>query len=164
MISDAPYQSEELVLSSGAGVIAGLIASGVMLAALDLISRTVPAVRDWPMRLADVVGVSSGHTPGGAVFLGLSVHAVLGGALGLLFAMCLQRIPTTAILAVGLFYGVLLWIVAGLLLRIVPSEQLQGAVRSLAFLGACAVYGVVLSIIAAVSTHRRRQELVVVRD
>lgn len=50
MISDALHRSEELGLSSSVGIIAGLIAPGVMLAALDLTSRTVPAVREMTVK------------------------------------------------------------------------------------------------------------------
>src|SRR5579864_6563018 len=55
MISDSPYQAGEFVLSPGMGIIAGLIGSGLMLAALELTSPTEPAFRDWLPRLAGVV-------------------------------------------------------------------------------------------------------------
>jgi hypothetical protein len=157
MISDSPYRSEDLALAPSAGIIAGLIGSGVMLGALELTFLRDPTFRDWLPRLASVVPGSSLYTHFQLVLVGGTIHATLGAVLGLLFALCLQRIPAYAMIAVGLFYGALLWVVGGLSARVLFAEHFQAAVRSAAYLRICAVYGLVLAGFAVASTRGRKQ-------
>jgi len=159
MISDSPYQSGELVLASRVGIVAGLIGSALMLAPLELASQTTPASRDWLLKLAGVIPGSAIYAPFQLLVTGGVIHAILGAALGLLFAVCLQRMPRYAMIVVGLFYGLVLWVVGGLITRVLFADHLRGVVQSTVYLRACLVYGLVLSGAAALSTGLDRKPI-----
>lgn len=159
MIADSPYDGGDLALAPGIGVIAGLVSSGLMLASI------APASRDVLWALTDIVPGSAAYDPPLRLIVGGTVHAAVGAAFGLLYAACQQRAPWHAMITVGLFYGFVLWVIGGLLARVLFSPQLHAAVGSTVYLRACVVYGLGLSCAAALSTiYSQKQVPVVVKD
>lgn len=94
-----PSNSDEgdLVSRPAAGLVAGAIGALAMLAVVALAQGT-SGVETWLARF------------------GLWVHVIVGALLGALHSACQQRTAVRGLIAVGLFYGFLIWLVAGLIL------------------------------------------------
>lgn len=71
-----------------------------------------------------------------------------GAAAGILYAMSLRRISAASVLAVGAFYGLVLWIAGGLLWGWVAGAPARDVVRSAAGIGGYLVYGFVMAVYA----------------
>ncbi len=152
MIADSDYQVSDLVLAPGKGALFGLAASGVMLAVVFMLQPLTG--RGLEQVLGQVGGLLLPQGAPGAVAAGLVVHLVIGMVCGVLYALAQQRAPERYLLAVGVFYGLLIWVVGSLLL-LVFSEALRPVFRSLGWLVCCLAYGASLAGLAA--WQQRRQ-------
>lgn len=142
MIADSPYRVDRLILPALVGAAAGAAAALVMLAVIRLageeaLSRYLAAVR------------STLSAPTGAP-AAWGAHLVVGALAGLLYAVSQKSAPTRGLLAVGLFYGFLIWVVGGLLAAVFAGETLRAAVRTWGYLAACLGYGVTLAMTAMI--------------
>lgn len=152
VIADSDYQVSDLVLTPGKGALFGLAGSVVMLAVVFLLQPLTG--RGLEQVLGQVGGLLLPQGTPGAVAAGLVVHLAIGMFCGLLYALAQQRAPERYLLAVGVFYGLLIWVVGSLLL-LVFSEALRPAFRSLGWLVCCLAYGASLAGLAA--WQQRRQ-------
>jgi hypothetical protein len=84
----------------------------------------------------------------------------------LLYAVCQQRIPVRGLIAVGIFYGFILWIVGSLIIGMLLSRELRVVLRSWTWLGACVLYGLGLAGAAvwAEATRSKGESVVVPKD
>ena len=86
--------------------------------------------------------------------VGLVLHLSLGALFGILYAACQQDIPIRGLIAVGVFYGFVLWIAGRFLVGPFIGEALRMTVRSWPWLLACLLYGLCLTA-AAVWAKKR---------
>lgn len=95
------------------------------------------------------------------VALGVIVHGLLGAGLGALYAMSQQRVPFGALLGVGIFYGIVLWVGGRILLAWVFSTGAAEVVRSRVWLAGSVSFGFMLALAAGMAgragTARRRK-------
>ncbi len=161
MLSDSPYDLPEAVLPLPAGALMGGVGAVAMVA--------VAAV--WHSAARYLEGVAAGFVPAGRfpaetmVIVGVGVHVVVGGLLGLAYASSQRRAPTAALLASGIAFGVLLWVVGRIVVLVVDQQSVRETVRSWAWLAACVTYGEVLALAAALWQRLRPPaQRVVIRD
>jgi hypothetical protein len=79
---------------------------------------------------------------------GLAAHGLLGAVCGALYAVCQLRTRPGGLVAVGLFYGFVLWVVGGLVIGPLAGPGLKHAIRSWPWLVASLVYGLGLGMAA----------------
>jgi len=129
MISDSPYRFRDAVLSPGRGIFAGGVGSLLMLGLLVILE---PLSGLSPAHALEAIGVACPWDCGGSspVARGITVHLIMGALLGLLYAASQQRIPVRGLVGVGIFYGVLLWAVGGLIVGSFLGESLRRVIRS----------------------------------
>ncbi len=155
MISDSPYEAGELILTSFEGIIGGLVGTLVMIVlATSLQFLSGHSQAEFLVRLGTAVSpfrLANDH----ARIAGLVVSATVGCLLGLLYAVCQQRIPVRGFVAVGLFYGFLLWVIGRILARWAFGGILHDVLRSGQWLGACLGYGLCLAMAAVLFAGRR---------
>lgn len=141
MIADSEYKVDELVLSPLAGVVAGVIAATVM---LGVVIALQPLSDLNAEHLLISIGQLFGQYPtesGGREFTyGMLLHLTIGGLCGGLYALSQQRIPLKGYMVVGFFYGLVIWIVGGLILGAF-SAVIREAFRGVVWLIACLVFG-----------------------
>ncbi len=155
MVSDSPYQTGDLLLRPLEGAAAGVIGSFVMLAAVSALgSGPQTLVATWLDWMSGMVGGSGG--------LGLVLHALVGGILGMLYASSQQRLPWRTLVGIGAFYGLLLWIGGRVLLGWVFSTPVHSVVHSWAWLAGACAYGMTLAVFASLAGARRPVSAVVV--
>jgi hypothetical protein len=156
VISDSPYQTGELLLTPLEGAASGLAAAVPMLAVVFALEpgsgATVQAWLDWLGGLARLSG-SGGATA--SVVVGLVVHGCIGACLGLLYAASQQRIPMRALIGVGAFYGLFLWIAGKILLGWVFATPVREVVHSWVWLAGACAFGMSLALIAGWAGSRR---------
>lgn len=155
MLSDSPYRMKESALTPGGGIVTGLAASLVMLLVISLL-RPFSG-----LSVSDLLAhVEQAVIPGGAAFqshsrlLAGGLYMLIGAVLGLLYAVSQERIPIRGLVAVGVFYGVLIWVASRVLTSLFFGSVLRPALRSSAWFLACVLYGVVLAA-GAVWAQRR---------
>lgn len=162
MISDSPYQTGELLLRPREGAIAGVAGSLLMLGVVRALDPSpqglVFAWLDWMARVA-VPARAGAH-----VGPGLVVHGLVGAALGVLYAASQQRIPWRALLGIGAFYGLLLWIGGRVLLGWLFSTPVREVVHSWAWLAGASAYGITLAAAAVWAAVRRPAVVTVPKD
>lgn len=124
MIADSPYDAGDLALSPRVGVAAGVVAALVL----------VLVITAWP---GDRGGASGRLHP--------AWWLALGAAGGLLYAMAQRRVPSRSMLAVGVFYGVVLWAIGGLAAGWVLGDGVRRAVHSTPGFVGHALYGLTLA-------------------
>lgn len=149
MISDSPYQTGELLLTPLEGAAAGLAATVPMLVVASALEpgsgTTVSAWLQW----------LGGFAGGNALVVAASVHGFIGACLGLLYAASQQRIPMRALIGVGAFYGLFLWIAGKILLGWVFATPVREVVHSWVWLAGACVFGMSLALIAGWAGSRR---------
>ncbi len=90
-----------------------------------------------------------------AIVVGFGAHGLLSAVLGILYAASQQRVPARGLVAVGVFFGVLLWVISGLIMGPIFGETVRRDTRSWPWFLACVVYGVSLAAAALwVEAHR----------
>jgi hypothetical protein len=91
----------------------------------------------------------------GRITIGVALYLSMGMLFGVLYAACQQDVPVRGLIAVGVFYGFVLWIVGRFLISPFVRESFQMIIRSWSWLLACLLYGIGLAT-AAVWARRRR--------
>jgi hypothetical protein len=129
MISDAPYATRSPILPVWVGALAGVAAAVIMLGVTSALGG-----RGWSAPL----------------WVWLCVHLAVGAVGGALHAASQLRVPGSAVLVTGLFYGVMVWAVSRFIVVGFVGAPLSGLLRSTAWFGACLAYGLVLGGLAAV--------------
>ncbi len=165
MIADSSYEFNELIMPAWLGALWGMLAAATMLGFLyllqpfpqlsvvDLLARMGAVF--WPESLAPGVNL---------VILGGVVHAVLGALFGLLYALCQQQTTLRNLIAVALFYGLMLWLIGLVLVSPWLDQTLKPAVRSWPWLWGCLVYGLVLAGSAIWMMARNPVQVMVPKD
>lgn len=156
MIADAPYRFGEFALRPRAGAGAGLFGAVLMLGILAVLSPASGLqVSEVLTRIASVIPLGGHLAATPTQMLGLGVHAGVGAVLGLLYAAAQQSLPLRRLAWVGLFYGVLVWIVGGFIAGWAIDDILRRTIRSWPWLVACLGYGLTLAFTAAWAQARR---------
>lgn len=154
LVSDSPYRTHEPILTPTGGVLAGVAALMLMLFVIALLQPfSGVSVRDLLIRTGDAVfprGVS-----GGSILASSALYAVVAVALGLLYALSQDRIPARGLIAVGVFYGVVIWVVSRVLTSWLFGSILRPALHSYSWFLACVVFGVALAGCAVWADGRR---------
>ncbi len=160
MISDSPYQTGELLLTPLEGAAAGLAAAVPMLVVVFALEPGSGApAKTWLQWLAGFAGGNA------SVVTALSVHGFIGACLGLLYAASQQRIPMRALIGVGAFYGLFLWIAGRILVGWVFATPVREVVHSWVWLAGACVFGTSLALIAGwVGSRRPKAAVVVPKD
>lgn len=144
-----------LTPKTGGGV--GFCAALLMLLFLSIVQplSKLP-VRDLLVHIGTVA------MPRGAVvddrwllLLGGVYHAMVGTELGVLHAVSQRRTAVRGLIAVGVFYGVGIWVAGGLIVSRLVGHGLEGTVHSLPWFLACLLYGVTLGGYAAWTVRHR---------
>jgi hypothetical protein len=169
MISDSPYQVKGLALPLKAGAVAGILGAATMLGVLAIVQPLSGLSPAWLLRQIGGIILQASNPSGGDApvrLAGLSLHVLLGSLLGILYAASQQRIPAHGMLVVGIFYGLMLWVVGGLLAGSLFAGPLRAALRSWSWLLSNLMYGLCLATVAlGLGLDRRRSdESVMVKD
>lgn len=154
------------MLESRVGMAAGL-AGAVAMLALTAMLQPISA-----LRIADLLAqIGRAVIPPSAgsnllILTGVAVHALLGALFGLLYAVCQQRVPLRGLIAVGLFYGFVLWVVASVIIGSLFEPALRCAIRSWPWLLSNLLYGLCLAGVATWSHVSRPagMEMIVPKD
>lgn len=150
LLTDSPYRVGEPLFSPWVGIINGLVGGGLMLgcvAAFEPVSGVSAA--SAIARVGHALGASD------AVIAGLVAHVSVSVLLGVLHAACLGDGPVRGLVGVGVFYGVVTWIVGGFLGRLTLGDELRPLVRSLPWFCGHLAYAVPLTG-ASLIAHARR--------
>lgn len=154
MISDSPYQAGDLLLRPLEGATAGFTGSLLMLAVVSVLDagpqRVAGAWLQWMARFTPF-GIGGDHP----VIGGLVLHGLVGACLGLLYASSQQRIPWRALIGIGAFYGLFLWIGGRILLGWLFSTPVRAVVHSWVWLAGLCAYGMMLALFAGWAGARR---------
>lgn len=164
MLADSPYRTSESVLAPVGGVLAGVAASMFMLGVVALLQPySGLSAKELLIRTGDAV-LPRGLVARSDSFVVASgvVYAVVGAALGLLYAVSQDRVPAGGLIAVGVFYGVVIWVVSRVLTSWLFGPILRPAVHSYPWFLACVCFGVVLGGCAAWADRRRPKSVAVV--
>ena len=150
MIADSPYQVSSSALSPRMGVGAGLVAALFMLVVMQLIAPiTGCSVEDALLNLGGLVmsSMTSLNSSGLQRWCGLTLHLAMGALFGLLYSVSQQNAERYLLIAVGLFYGCLLWI-GGRLFGACVGEPVRTMLRSWSWLAGSLSYGLCLAFAA----------------
>ena len=133
------------------------MASLVMLAVLSLVRPLLGFSVPWLLSSwGSLVFHSAGEPRTLTLITGLALDLLVGALLGLLFAVSQQqRIPRRGQLAVGIWYGILIWFVARLLAHPLLSDTVYRAVRSWPWLVGCLTFGISLALATIVYGKQR---------
>lgn len=164
MLADAPYDNDSLVLTPAAGAVAGAAAAMAMVVVVGL---EVFGGSGWRAGFG-AIGESVLPWSAGATSLavvGTVFHLAVGALLGLLYAACQQRAPLRGLVAVALFYGVVVcWAIVGRISGWALGSPLRGVVRSWGWLFACLTYGLLLAAVAWTASRRAHDTVAVPID
>lgn len=84
-----------------------------------------------------------------------AVYTLTGALLGMLYAVSQDRAPGGTLLAVGLFYGIVIWAGSRVITTWIFGSAFRTALHSYTWFLACALYGVLLGGYAAWVQRRR---------
>lgn len=139
---------------------AGIVASSLMLLAMLLLQpRSGLSVSDLLIRIAQTIlphGME--WRPSSMVMAGGAIYGLVGVLLGLLYAVSQERAPARALVAVGVFYGFVIWVGSRVITAWLFGSVFHAALHSYAWFLACLLYGVLLAGCAAWVDHRRPPE------
>jgi hypothetical protein len=151
MIADSPYRTSEPLLTPREGALAGAAASLLMLPALSLLhplsglSATDLLIRIGQTTIPHATALESGSV---LVAAG-AVQALTGALLGVLYAVSQDRAPARTLVAVGCFYGVVVWVGSRVITAWIFGPVFRTTLHSYAWLLACLFYGILLGGCAA---------------
>jgi hypothetical protein len=164
VIADSPYRTSEPLLTPREGALVGAVASLSMLPALSLLHPLAgPSGTDLLVRIGQAIlrqGDAAGS--GSTLVAAGGVHALIGALLGILYAVSQDRAPARTLIAVGLFYGVVVWAGSRVITAWVFGPVFRTALHAYTWLLACALYGVLLGGYAAFVERRRPRDARVV--
>ncbi|MBC7911039.1 MAG: hypothetical protein H7Y30_11095 [Pyrinomonadaceae bacterium] len=158
MISDSPYKVDEMALSPFAGMFAGLVAAFLMLGIVILMEPySGLSVESVLRQFATLVLPKRFEQmePNTLMLIGLGVHLLLRLLLSLLYSVCQQRIPTRGLIAVGTFFGFILWITGSVIIGTLLGAEWRSASRSWTWLLANLAFGLCLATFAMIAQSRR---------
>jgi len=157
MIADSPYRAGEPAFTPGKGAVAGIVASLLMLLAIRLLqSLSGLSVSDLLIRIAQtILPRGMALQPGSMLIAGGAIYAVVGALLGSLYAVSQDRAPAGALVAVGVFYGFVIWLGSKVITAWLFGSVFRAALHSYAWLLACLFYGALLAAYAVWVDHRR---------
>jgi hypothetical protein len=147
MIADSTYDAGELIARPRSGAAAGVVAAVVMLALLTGLAGPDSA-RAWIEGAAAPFLPAAPQTLFFMTVVGGLVHLGVGGLLGALYAACQQRTSTGGLVAVGVFYGFIVWL-AGYVFLARLFQAGPSPLRTWPGLLALVGYGLVLAAWAA---------------
>jgi hypothetical protein len=159
MISDSPYQVGGQVLVVRAGIIFGVISTMIMLLLLAIIQPLSGfGLVDFLTHIGDIfVPISTfPNKLSLQVEVGFLIHLLLGALLGLLYAVCQQRIPSRGLLAVGIYYGFIIWVVDRFFITPFFNEYLRTILGSWSWLSACVLFGLSMAFASILMINRSR--------
>ena len=164
LIADAPYGTGEPLLTPGEGALAGAAASLCMLPALSFLHPLSGlSAADLLVRIAQAtVPRAAGVGSSGMLLAGGAVHVLIGALLGVLYGVSQDRAPTRTLVAVGFFYGVVVWVGSRVITGWLFGPAFRTTLHSYAWLLVCLLYGVLLGGYAAWVDRRRPREARVV--
>lgn len=157
MISDSPYKAGTPVLSPIGGIIAGILATMAMLMfsaiVQPLAGQNVTALL---ARVGSLNPISNGSNAQSAmpVMVGIGIYLVVGALFGLLYSVSQRPIPAPRLMGIGIFYGLLIWIAAGVIGGAFLGEALRGVLRTWHYLLACLLYGFCLALGATLAQSK----------
>jgi hypothetical protein len=155
MVADSPYGVLLQAMPTGYGAVCGGIGAGVMLAVAGSAAALGDGGPPPPFVVAYAIcGAPAGPSAAGCWGTVLAGHGALGALLGVLYAVSQRRAATGALLGVGAFYGLFVWLVGRLVAAVALPDVHASAMSSWAWLAACLTFGLVLAGSAAV--HQRR--------
>lgn len=165
MVSDSPYKVDHLALSPLTGVITGILGAFLMLGVVGLMQPysglSIEAVLAQfgtlvlPKRFEQISLTS-------LMSIALGVHILIRALLSLLYAVCQQRIPARGLIAVGIFYGFILWVTSGVILGAAIGPGWRQSARSWTWLMANVVFGLCLATTSIVAQIIRPAEVMIV--
>ncbi len=156
MIADSPYHTSEPLLSPGEGALAGAAASLVMFAALSLLHPLGgPSATDLLVRIAQATIPHGTAAAPGSMFAASAVYVLTGALLGVLYAVSQDRAPGRTLVAVGFFYGIVIWAGSRVITAWIFGSVFRTALHSYTWFLACVLYGVLLGGCAAWVQRRR---------
>lgn len=160
LIADSPYRTSEPLLTPGEGALAGAVASLCMLPALSVLyPLSGLSVTDLLVRIGQTTVPHATALGSGLMLLAAgAVHTLTGATLGVLYAVCQDRAPARTLVAVGLFYGGVVWVSSRVITGWLFGPVFRTTLHSFAWLLACLLYGVLLGACAAWVDRRRPRE------
>ena len=87
--------------------------------------------------------------------IGLGVHLLLRGLIGMLYSVCQQRVPTKGFVAVGIFFGFIIWITGSVILGFVFGEGWRETSRTWTWLLANITFGFCLALTTIIAAKIR---------
>lgn len=165
MITDSPYDMQGLVLRPRLGFAAGMGAALLMLPVVFLLQPLSKLLLTDVLENWGVVLLSGNATPTHLIVAGIVLHLVLGGILGLFYALCQTQVGKKETIGVGISYGFALWLLGSLLTVWFYRDALHGNVHSWVWLVASLIYGFCLAQVTLwVERNRPQQERLVPID
>jgi hypothetical protein len=168
MISDSPYKVNEAALSPGAGILAGIFASALMLGVVWILQPVsgIPLASMVRPFATLILPHRFEQLPLGTLLLiGVLVHVLLRTILALLYAVCQQQVPLRGYIAVGTFFGFLIWVLGSVIAGRLLSGGGPNISRSWTWLLANLTFGLTLAATAViVSYFRPASEAAVPKD
>lgn len=100
-------------------------------------------------------GVYSPGFAGVTSVVGVVVHLLLGGLLGVLYASAQERLDSLSLLGVAIYYGLMLWFVSTFLVLSWLNPPFQQIMRTWPALAGHLAYGAVLGLYAISVSHNQ---------
>jgi hypothetical protein len=158
MISDSPYQVDGQVMTARAGVFFGVLAAFIMLLLLGIL-QPLSGLNPISIlvRIGGTIVPSWSFSDASSLLagVGLLVHLLLGALLGLLYAICQQRIPNRGLIVVSIFYGFIIGVVDRLFFIPFLGDYMRTLLRSWSWFLACLLFGLCMSFAAIWMQSRR---------
>jgi len=168
MIADSPYKTGELVIRPFVGILGGFVGAILMIGSMLLV-EPISNIRfpDALKAFADFVPFLSAiglNTEMGLVSAGAVIFIFGGCVFGLFYALSEQCLPVKGLVADGLFYGFILWILGTVFIGMFLGEEARSILRSWTFLIHALLYGICLSMFAIIAQSSRSTSKVTPRD
>lgn len=165
MLTDSEYDFNDLTLSPLTGLISAIVGAFLMLSIVLLLQNfsgiSLESVLNQyatlilPKRFEQL-------EPTTLMTIGLIVHLVIRGLIGVLYSLSLQKVPTKGYIAIGIFFGFFIWILGSVIPSWFLGEQWRIVSRSWTWLLANIVFGMTLAITAIIVDKLSPVEAVVV--
>lgn len=147
------YQGRIEVLTTRQGILFGILASTVMVA-VAMAGFALSGESFWlPLNAVGSFLLASDPIPtgfaGSLTLVGLAIQLAMGALLGMLYASAQERIDWPSLLAVAIYYGLVIWIVATFAVLSWLRPPIHDVMRTWPLLVAHLVYGLLLGLLAA---------------
>lgn len=135
------------------GLLAGAAGALLMLPAMSVLHG--PSGRDLLLQIGHATIARGTGAGSGMTVPAAAVHALVGALLGLLYAVSQDRAPARAMVTVGLFYGLVIWVASRVIVPWLFGAPFRTILNSYVWLFACLLYGAVLGVCAVLADRRR---------